>query len=44
MSKASKVSVVLPCRNQADHIAQVLRRYLAPLDALGLPFESGGGA
>ena len=39
MSKASTVSVVLPCRNQADHIAQVLRRYLAPLDALGLPFE-----
>jgi glycosyltransferase involved in cell wall biosynthesis len=39
MSKASMVSVVLPCRNQADHIAQVLRCYLAPLDALGLPFE-----
>jgi hypothetical protein len=33
------ISVVLPCRNQADHIAPVLRRYLAPLDALGLPFE-----
>jgi hypothetical protein len=39
MSKASTVSVVLPCRNQADHIAQVLRRYLTPLDGLGLPFE-----
>ncbi len=39
MSKSRMISVVLPCRNQADHIAQVLRRYLAPLDALALPFE-----
>jgi len=34
-----KVSVVLPCRNQADHIGQVLERYLGPLESLGLPFE-----
>jgi hypothetical protein len=39
MSTARMISVVLPCRNQADHIAQVLRRYLEPLDALGHPFE-----
>ncbi len=33
------LSVILPCRNQADHIGAVLRRYLAPLEALGEPFE-----
>jgi glycosyltransferase involved in cell wall biosynthesis len=36
---APAVSVVLPCRNQADHIGMILPRYLAPLEALGLPFE-----
>jgi hypothetical protein len=33
------LSVILPCRNQADHIGAVLGRYLAPLEALGTPFE-----
>jgi len=33
------VSLVLPCRNQADHIGDVLPRYLGPLEALGRPFE-----
>jgi glycosyltransferase involved in cell wall biosynthesis len=33
------VSVVLPCRNQADHLGEVLPRYLAPMEALGRPFE-----
>jgi glycosyltransferase involved in cell wall biosynthesis len=31
--------LVLPCRNQADHIGQVLRGYLAALEDLGSPFE-----
>jgi glycosyltransferase involved in cell wall biosynthesis len=39
MSAAEKLSLVLPCRNQADHIGRVLPRYLRPLEALGLPFE-----
>jgi hypothetical protein len=39
MNPARKVSVVLPCRNQADHIGQVLQGYTQPLEALGLPFE-----
>jgi glycosyltransferase involved in cell wall biosynthesis len=34
-----KLSLVLPCRNQADHIGQVLPRYLRPLETLGIPFE-----
>jgi hypothetical protein len=34
-----KLSLVLPCRNQADHIGQVLPRYLHPLGTLGIPFE-----
>ena len=33
------VSVVLPCRNQGDHIGAILPQYLAPLEAIGLPFE-----
>jgi hypothetical protein len=33
------ISVILPCRNQADHIGQVLPRYLDPLESLGRPFE-----
>jgi dolichol-phosphate mannosyltransferase len=33
------ISVVLPCRNQADHIGAILPRYLKPLESLGLPFE-----
>jgi hypothetical protein len=39
MSAAEKLSLVLPCRNQADHIGQVLPRYLRPLESLGFPFE-----
>jgi glycosyltransferase involved in cell wall biosynthesis len=33
------LSIILPCRNQADHIGDVLHRYLAPLETLGRPFE-----
>jgi glycosyltransferase involved in cell wall biosynthesis len=36
---ALDLSVVLPCRNQADHIGQVLRTYSEPLDAAGLTYE-----
>lgn len=39
MSANDKLSLVLPCRNQADHIGQVLPRYLRPLETLGVPFE-----
>jgi glycosyltransferase involved in cell wall biosynthesis len=39
MSANDKLSLVLPCRNQADHIGQVLPRYLRSLEALGIPFE-----
>lgn len=38
-SHAVRLSVVLPCRNQADHIGTVLERYFAPLDATGCPYE-----
>ncbi len=34
---AALLSVVLPCRNQEDHIAEVLRSYAAPL--AGRPYE-----
>jgi glycosyltransferase involved in cell wall biosynthesis len=33
------VSVILPCRNQADHIGRVLDGYFVALDGLGLPYE-----
>jgi glycosyltransferase involved in cell wall biosynthesis len=33
------VSLIIPCRNQADHIGRVLNGYLAALESLGLPFE-----
>jgi hypothetical protein len=33
------ISIILPCRNQADHIGAVLPRYLGPLERLGGPFE-----
>ena len=33
------LSVVLPCRNQADHIARVLESYAAPLAALAGGYE-----
>jgi glycosyltransferase involved in cell wall biosynthesis len=33
------VSLVLPCRDQADHIGDLLPRYAAALGSLGLPFE-----
>jgi glycosyltransferase involved in cell wall biosynthesis len=39
MSTTQKLSLVLPCRNQADHIGQILPRYLRPLETLGIPFE-----
>jgi glycosyltransferase involved in cell wall biosynthesis len=33
------ISLVLPCRNQADHIGRVLNGYRAALDASGHPYE-----
>ena len=33
------LSVVLPCRNQEDHIGAVLRQYSEPLETIGRPFE-----
>lgn len=33
------LSLVLPCRNQADHIGEVIPRYFAPLDSLGIAYE-----
>lgn len=39
MNESPYLSVVLPCRNQADHIEAVLSRYFAPLDSLGCPYE-----
>jgi glycosyltransferase involved in cell wall biosynthesis len=39
MNAQDMVSLVLPCRNQADHIGALLPRYLEPLAALGVPFE-----
>jgi len=33
------ISLILPCRNQADHIGELLLRYLCALETLGQPFE-----
>jgi glycosyltransferase involved in cell wall biosynthesis len=33
------LSVVLPCRNQEDHIAEVLRSYAGPLERTGRAYE-----
>jgi hypothetical protein len=33
------MSLILPCRNQADHIGNILPLYLAPLESVGMPFE-----
>jgi glycosyltransferase involved in cell wall biosynthesis len=39
MDKRVFLSVVLPCRNQADHIAEVLTAYVPPLDGIGRAYE-----
>jgi glycosyltransferase involved in cell wall biosynthesis len=39
MSAHPLVSVVLPCRNEADHIGRIVPRYAAALDDAGVPFE-----
>src|SRR5690606_22758473 len=39
MSDAPYLSLVLPCRNQADHIRDVLLQYAAPLEAYGCTYE-----
>lgn len=39
MKTPQLLSVILPCRNQADHIGGVLQGYLDALSAGGLPFE-----
>jgi glycosyltransferase involved in cell wall biosynthesis len=33
------ISIVLPCRNQADHIARIVPAYATALEATGMPFE-----
>ena len=33
------LSVVLPCRDQADHVARVLKSYAAPLESLEGGYE-----
>jgi glycosyltransferase involved in cell wall biosynthesis len=39
MSAPAMLSLVLPCRNQADHIGRVLPLYLQSLETLGMRFE-----
>jgi glycosyltransferase involved in cell wall biosynthesis len=39
MNDQPYISIVLPCRNQADHIAGVLRAYAEPLATLGRAYE-----
>jgi glycosyltransferase involved in cell wall biosynthesis len=39
MTAQPLVSLVLPCRNQADHIGQIIPRYTSALDRAGLPPE-----
>jgi glycosyltransferase involved in cell wall biosynthesis len=39
MTAPPLVSVVLPCRNQADHIGHLIPRYTAALDRARIPFE-----
>jgi glycosyltransferase involved in cell wall biosynthesis len=36
---APALSIILPCRNQADHIGAVLRAYAEPLQSTGVPYE-----
>lgn len=38
-SPQPRLSIVLPCRNQADHIGRVLGQYFAPLDRAGVAYE-----
>lgn len=39
MSEVPQLSLVLPCRNQADHIGTLLPRYGQALDQIGLAYE-----
>jgi glycosyltransferase involved in cell wall biosynthesis len=39
MTTPGMISLILPCRNQADHIGQVLARYLETLESLETSFE-----
>jgi glycosyltransferase involved in cell wall biosynthesis len=39
MSDSPYFSLVLPCRNQADHIRDVLTRYASPLQKTGCSYE-----
>jgi hypothetical protein len=39
VTRPELVSLVLPCRNQADHIGELLLRYLEALTTTGVPFE-----
>jgi glycosyltransferase involved in cell wall biosynthesis len=39
MSEETYLSVILPCRNQADHIGEVLSKYKEPLDKIGKTYE-----
>ena len=39
MTQQPGLSVVLPCRNQGDHIGRVLESYAAPLQGAGIDYE-----
>jgi glycosyltransferase involved in cell wall biosynthesis len=39
MNNSKLLSIVLPCRNQGDHIHRVIEAYLEPLTNLDIPFE-----
>ncbi|HZW29139.1 MAG TPA: glycosyltransferase family 2 protein [Isosphaeraceae bacterium] len=39
MNDPPLISVVLPCRNQADHIARIVPEYAAALERAGMRFE-----
>jgi len=39
VNSSPELSVVLPCRNQADHIGRVLESYAGPLEAAGIDYE-----
>ena len=39
MTNRDLISIVLPCRNQADHIGRIVPAYARALEATGVPFE-----
>jgi glycosyltransferase involved in cell wall biosynthesis len=39
MNETPYLSVILPCRNQADHIRAIIESYYPALDTIGQPYE-----